>query len=140
MTVEKDEQYRSEIAIVGMACRFPGATDIEQFWRNLCGGVESLTLLSDDELLEAGVDPGILSRPDLVRRASVLDGIEMFDAAFFGYTRLEAKVMDPQHRLFLECAWEVFEQAGYDPERYPDPVGVFTGAKTNTYLFSLVAT
>jgi acyl transferase domain-containing protein/acyl carrier protein len=133
----KRELTGSEIAIVGMACRFPGATEIETFWRNLVGGVESLTLLTDDELAQAGVPPELIASSGYVRRASVIDGIEMFDPAFFGYTPLEAKVMDPQHRLFLECAWEVFEQAGYDPEKYPSPVGVFTGAKTNTYLFSL---
>ena len=133
----KRELTGSEIAIVGMACRFPGAADVEQFWRNLTGGVESLSVLSDEELLEAGVPPELIARPDYVRRAPVVDGIELFDPAFFGYTPLEAKIMDPQHRLFLECAWEVFEQAGYDPETYPAPVGVFTGSKTNTYLFSL---
>ncbi|HEX5757744.1 MAG TPA: SDR family oxidoreductase [Thermoanaerobaculia bacterium] len=127
----------SEIAIVGMSCRFPGADDVNQFWRNLCGGVESLTLLSDEDLERSGVDPSLYRHPNYVRRVSVLDGVELFDPAFFGYTPLEAKVMDPQQRLFLECAWEVFEQGGYDPETYPAPVGVFTGAKTNTYLFSL---
>jgi acyl transferase domain-containing protein/acyl carrier protein len=127
----------SEIAIVGMACRFPGASDLEQFWRNLVGGVESLSLLTDDDLARAGVPPELIASAGYVRRAPVVEGIEMFDAAFFGYTPLEARIMDPQQRLFLECAWEVFEQAGYDPETYPAPVGVFTGAKTNTYLFSL---
>src|SRR3954462_4224510 len=127
----------SEIAIIGMSCRFPGAADIGQFWRNLAGGVESLTVLSDDDLARAGIDPQLYSHPNYVRRASVLDGVELFDPAFFGYTPLEAKLMDPQHRLFLECAWEVFEQAGYDPEAYPSPGGGFTGAKTNTHLFSL---
>jgi acyl transferase domain-containing protein/acyl carrier protein len=137
MADERHDPSGSEIAIIGMACRFPGASDVEQFWRNLCGSIESLTLLSDDELVRAGVDPALAARQDYVRRASVLDGIEMFDPAFFGYTPLEAKLMDPQHRLFLECAWEVFERAGYNPEQEPDPIGVFTGAKTNTYLFSL---
>jgi acyl transferase domain-containing protein/acyl carrier protein len=133
----EDPLTGAEIAVIGMACRFPGADDIEQFWRNLCGGVESLTLLSDEDLARAGVDPSLAQHPNYVRRAAVLAGVELFDPAFFGYTPLEAKVMDPQHRLFLECAWEVFEQAGYDPETYPAPVGVFTGAKTNTYLLSL---
>jgi acyl transferase domain-containing protein/acyl carrier protein len=134
-----DRLSGSEIAIVGMSCRFPGASDIEQFWRNLCGGVESLTDLSDEDLRRAAVDPGLAGHPGYVRRAAVLDGIELFDPAFFGYTPLEAKLMDPQHRLFLECAWEVFEQAGYDPETYPAPIGVFTGAKTDTYLLNLVS-
>lgn len=133
----KRELTGMEIAIVGMSCRLPGAADIEEFWTNLTGGVESLTTLTDEELAEAGVPTEERARPDFVRRASVLDGIELFDPAFFGYTPLEARIMDPQHRLFLECAWEVFEHAGYDPESYPSPIGVFTGSKTNTYLFQL---
>src|SRR5436309_3511870 len=127
----------SEIASGWLSCRFPGAADVEQFWRNLCGGVESLTLLADEDLARAGIDPSLYGHPNYVRRVPVLDGVELFDPAFFGYTPLEARIMDPQHRLFLECAWETFEQAGYEPETYPAPVGVFTGAKTNTYLFSL---
>ncbi|HSL84763.1 MAG TPA: type I polyketide synthase, partial [Thermoanaerobaculia bacterium] len=128
----------SEIAIVGMACRVPGASDVETFWDNLCAGVESLTELSDGDLRRAGVEPEVLGDPAYVRRVPVLPGIELFDAGFFGYAPLEARLMDPQHRLFLECAWEAFEQAGYVPSEIPDPVGVFTGAKTPTYLFNLV--
>src|SRR5438270_8383708 len=114
----------SEIAIIGMACRLPGADDVEQFWRNLCEGVESLSCLTDEELAAAGVAPELARSPSFVRRAPVLDGIEMFDAGFFGYTPLEAKLIDPQQRLFLECAWEAFERAGYDPRRAGAPVGV----------------
>jgi phthiocerol/phenolphthiocerol synthesis type-I polyketide synthase E len=127
----------AEIAIIGMACRFPGASTIEQFWRNLRDGVESLTRLSDEDLALAGVDPGLAAQPSYVRAVPILADIESFDAAFFGYTPPEGRVMDPQHRLFLECSWEVFERAGYDPESYPAPIGVFTGAKTNTYLLNL---
>ncbi|HVR98967.1 MAG TPA: type I polyketide synthase, partial [Thermoanaerobaculia bacterium] len=138
MAESPDTRYDgSEIAIIGMACRFPGASTIEELWRNLVGGVESLTVLTDEELIAAGVDPKLIHDPRYVRRASLVDNVEWFDPAFFGYTPLEAKLMDPQHRLFLECAWEVFEQAGYDPEAYGGRVGVFTGAKTNTYLLSL---
>jgi len=129
----------SEIAIIGMACRFPGASTIDAFWRNLRNGVESLVELTDEELRAAGVPPEHIADPSYVRRASVIEGIEDFDARFFGYTPQEATIMDPQQRLFLECAWEVCEHAGYDPSRYPKPVGVFTGSKTNTYLFNVVA-
>jgi acyl transferase domain-containing protein/acyl carrier protein len=127
----------AEIAIIGMACRFPGASTIEQFWRNLRDGIESLTRLSDDDLALAGIDPGLAGQPSYVRSMPILADIEHFDAAFFGYTAPEARIMDPQHRLFLECAWEAFERAGYDPESYSAPIGVFTGAKTNTYLLNL---
>ena len=114
----------SEIAIVGMTCRFPGADTVERYWQNLRQGLETLKELSDEELLAAGVPREVLGNRRLVRRASVVEGIEELDADFFGYTPLEAKLMDPQHRLFLECAWEVFEQAGYDPERLDQRVGL----------------
>src|SRR5687768_6759730 len=115
----------SEIAIIGMSCRVPGAADIAAFWRNLCAGVESLVELSNEELLAAGVPAEVRSHPSYVRRVPAIAGIEDFDARFFGYTPLEATIMDPQQRLFLECAWEALEQAGYDSLRYPRPIGVF---------------
>ena len=138
-TTSTPEPTGSEIAIIGMACRFPGASTIDAFWRNLRDGVESLSELTDEELLAAGVPPELLKDPSYVRRASVIENIEDFDARFFGYAPQEATIMDPQHRLFLECAWEVLEQGGYDPGRIEAPIGVFTGAKTNTYLFNVVA-
>jgi acyl transferase domain-containing protein/acyl carrier protein len=137
MDAERHPLNGSEVAIVGMSCRFPGASTLEQFWRNLVNGAESLSLLDDDELLRAGVDPATLSSPNYVRRVPVLEGIELFDAGFFGYTAREAELMDPQQRLFLECAWEALEHAGYDPLAYERSIGVFTGGKTNTYLFNI---
>ncbi|HEX6862542.1 MAG TPA: type I polyketide synthase, partial [Thermoanaerobaculia bacterium] len=92
-----------------------------------------------DDLARAGIDPALRAHPGYVRAVPAIDGVEMFDAGFFGYTRLEAEVMDPQQRLFLEAAWQAFEDAGWDPQGYPWPIGVFTGAKTNTYLLNLVA-
>ncbi len=129
----------SEVAIVGLACRLPGATTVADFWRNLCDGVESLVHVSAEDLRLGGLDPAQLDDPAYVPRVPALDGIEDFDAAFFDYTALEARLMDPQQRLFLECSWEAFEHAGYDPARVSGPVGVFTGSKTNTYLFQLVS-
>ena len=116
------------IAIVGIACRFPGAGDPTAFWRNLRDGVESITFFADEELLAAGVDPALLAQPNYVKAAPVLKDIDKFDASFFGYSPREAAVTDPQHRLFLEVAWEAFEAAGYHPETYPGVVGVFAGA------------
>ena len=127
----------SEIAIIGMSCRFPGARNAREFWKNLCEGVESLTHLTAEDLRRGGLDPQVLEDPRYVPYAPTVDDIEFFDAGFFGYTPLEAKLMDPQHRLFLECAWEAFEQAGHVPESYRGKIGVFTGAKTNTYLINL---
>ncbi|MEM8531242.1 MAG: SDR family oxidoreductase [Chloroflexota bacterium] len=130
----------SEIAIVGMACRFPGASDIQSFWHNLCQGVDSLTDFTEEELIAAGVDPKLLQLPNYVKTASILGGDEeLFDAAFFGYTPREAEFIDPQQRLFMECTWQALEDAGYDPARFPGTIGVFGGAKTNTYVLNIIA-
>ncbi|MGH9764407.1 MAG: beta-ketoacyl synthase N-terminal-like domain-containing protein, partial [Blastocatellia bacterium] len=104
-----------EVAIVGMACRFPGARNIEEYWANLCDGVESISFLSLEESLSDGADPALLRAADYVGAAGVLDDIEMFDAEFFGVNPREARILDPQHRLFLECAWAALENAGYPP-------------------------
>lgn len=115
------------IAIVGMACRLPGADSPAEFWDNLCRGVESITFFSDQVLLRAGGDPALLRDPRYVKAAPILRDVAGFDAAFFGYSPREAAIMDPQQRLFLEVAWEAFEDAGYDPQRYPGTAGVFAG-------------
>ena len=99
-----------EIAIIGMSCRFPGARNPQEFWKNLCAGIESLTCVTAEDLQRGGLDPQMLDDPTYVPYVPTVDNIEFFDAGFFGYTPLEAKLMDPQHRLFLECAWEAFEQ------------------------------
>ena len=112
------------IAIIGMSCRFPGAPGLDAFWQNLIGGVESITRLSEEALLAAGVAPQALRDPDYVKAASILDRIETFDAPFFEYSAQEARIMDPQQRLLLEAAWEAFEDAGYVPG---GDTGVFVG-------------
>ncbi len=122
------------IAIIGMLGRFPGANSVDEFWQNLCSGVESISFFSDEELKESGVDPAVLSDPNYVKASPLLDGPELFDASFFRYSPKEARFMDPQHRLFLECAWEALEHAGYDADRYEGPIGVYAGASMNTYL------
>ncbi|MDQ7957760.1 MAG: SDR family NAD(P)-dependent oxidoreductase [Pseudomonadota bacterium] len=123
-----------EVAIVGMAGRFPGAPDVETLWRNLCAGVESVTSFTEDQLRARGVPPELLADPDYVRAGVVLDGIDQFDAAFFGYAPREAERLDPQQRLFLECAWEALEDAGYDAQRWPGSIAVYGGAGANVYL------
>jgi acyl transferase domain-containing protein/acyl carrier protein len=133
-----DDQYNgSEIAIVGVSCRFPGAKNPEGFWKNLRDGVESITFLNDEELEPSNLDPADFNDPNYVKAASVLDDVESFDATFFGLSPREAEVMDPQHRLFMECAWEALEDAGYDSKSYEGLIGVYAGARTNTYLFNL---
>jgi acyl transferase domain-containing protein/acyl carrier protein len=130
---------QQEIAIIGMAGRFPGAANVEQFWHNLRNGVESIRFFSDEELLAAGVDPALLRDPNYVKARPILDDVEQFDAAFFGYSPREAELMDPQHRLFLESCWQALEDAAYDPQSYEGLIGVFGGANISTYLLGLSA-
>ena len=124
----------SSIAIVGMAGRFPGAPNIEAFWRNLRDGVESIRTLSDAELRAAGVSQEELDNPEYVRSAAILDGLDLFDASFFGFSPRDASIMDPQHRHFLECAWEAVENAGYTADGFPGSIGVFAGSGMSSYL------
>src|SRR5579885_2469998 len=130
---------QQDIAIIGMSGRFPGAANLEQFWYNLRDGIESIRFFSDEELLAAGVDPELLRDPNYVKARPVLDDIEHFDAAFFGYSPREAALTDPQHRLFLECCWQALEQAAYDPYTYDGLIGVFGGTNISTYLLSLAS-
>jgi acyl transferase domain-containing protein/thioesterase domain-containing protein/acyl carrier protein len=124
----------SAIAIVGMAGRFPGARNVSEFWRNLRDGVESIRPLSDTQLLAAGVSAETLAQPEYVKAAAVLDGVDLFDASFFGLSARDAAIMDPQHRHFLESAWEALEDAGHPPERFDGAIGVFAGSGMNAYL------
>ena len=115
------------VAIVGMACRFPGARDHRAFWHNLCQGVESISSLSDEDLLSAGVPSELLRNPSYVKAAALLPEIDRFDAGFFEYSPEEARLMDPQQRLLLEVAWEACEDAGEAVGSTARPIGVFTG-------------
>lgn len=128
-----DDNY--DIAIIGMAGRFPKAMDTEAFWRNLKAGVECVSFF-DDEELEVSLPPEVLGDPAYVKAGGVIEEIEMFDADFFRISAHEAEWMDPQQRLFLECAWEAIEDAGYDLETYRNPVAVYAGANTNFYLLA----
>ncbi|HEY6348108.1 MAG TPA: beta-ketoacyl synthase N-terminal-like domain-containing protein [Candidatus Angelobacter sp.] len=127
-----------KIAVVGMACRYAEAWNIEQFWQNLKEGRECVRFLTDHELLEAGVSSEVFSRPDYVKAAAVCPGTFLFDASFFGYTPREAELLDPQHRVLLECAWEALEHAGYDAVAYPGRIGLFAGSGSTQYLFELL--
>ncbi|MGB3789815.1 MAG: beta-ketoacyl synthase N-terminal-like domain-containing protein, partial [Phormidesmis sp.] len=128
----------SDIAVIGMAGRFPGAPNLEIFWQNLKDGVESITFFTDEEMLAAGVDPTLIQHPNYVNASPTLEDIDCFDADFFGYSPKEAALMDPQQRLLLECAWESLEIAGYDPLTYEGDIGLFAGATMNTYLLNHV--
>ena len=131
---ELPERAEIDIAIIGMAGRFPGADDVEAFWRNLRDGVESITFFTDQELLARGVSPKTLDDPLYIKAGADLQGVDLFDASFFGFTPREAAETDPQHRLFLEVAWQALENAGYDASTCTDPIGVYAGCGVNTYL------
>ncbi|HEY2292039.1 MAG TPA: amino acid adenylation domain-containing protein, partial [Thermoanaerobaculia bacterium] len=123
-----------DVAIVGMAGRFPGAKSIDELWRNLAGGREGITFFTAEELLAAGVDPATVENPNYVRAKGILGDVDLFDAAFFGLNPREVELMDPQHRLFLECSWQALEHAGWDSDRFPGLVGVYAGLSMNTYM------
>ncbi|MGB9178609.1 MAG: amino acid adenylation domain-containing protein [Pyrinomonadaceae bacterium] len=136
---DQARQAGEEIAIIGMAGRFPRASSMEQFWQNLADGVEAVSFFSDEELMAAGVDAALLNHPNYVKAGVLLDDIDLFDASFFGYSPREAEVMDPQHRIFLECAWEALERAGHDAEKFKGAIGVFAGAATGSYFYNLLS-
>jgi 3-oxoacyl-(acyl-carrier-protein) synthase len=123
------------VAIIGMAGRFPGAEDIESFWRNLRAGVESIRFFSEQELRAAGISASRFRDPSYLPASGYLPGIEQFDAGFFGFTPREAQITDPQHRLFLESCWTALESAGYDPKRFPGLIGVYAGCGSSEYLW-----
>ncbi|HYN21944.1 MAG TPA: amino acid adenylation domain-containing protein [Thermoanaerobaculia bacterium] len=121
------------IAIIGMSAHVSGARNVEQLWQNLVNKVESIRHFTDEELLAAGNDPELIANPNYVKAQGIVGDVELFDAGFFGYNPRSAELTDPQHRVFLECAWEAMEIAGYDTDRYPGRVGVFAGQSMNTY-------
>lgn len=131
---ESDVDELGDIAIIGMACRFPGAPTVEIFWNNLRNGVESIKFFSDEEVIAAGVTSERLRDPGYVKAGGVIDDIDKFDAAFFGISPKEAKYIDPQHRLFLECTWTAMEAAGYGPGSHPSATGVYAAANLSNYL------
>jgi phthiocerol/phenolphthiocerol synthesis type-I polyketide synthase E len=134
---DKTEYSGLEVAVIGMAGRFPGARDLDQFWHNLRAGVESVRFFSSEEIQAAGVDARIASLPNYVRAGALIDDADRFDAEFFGFSPREAEIMDPQHRVFLECAWEAMEDAGYDTQRCDGLIGVYAGSGISSYLLSI---
>ena len=127
------------VAIVGMAGRWPGADSVAEFWRNLVAGVESVTRFTDAEL-EDSFDQDTRNAANFVKARPILKDVDLFDAEFFGMYAKEAELTDPQQRLFLECAWQALEDAGYDPATYAGSIGVFGGNSINTYFLNNVLT
>ncbi|UCH93464.1 MAG: amino acid adenylation domain-containing protein [Candidatus Aminicenantes bacterium] len=120
-----------EIAVIGMAGKFPGARHIEEFWENLKNGVESITFFTDDELKSEGVDDQLLENSNYIKARGIIEGVEYFDSSFFGFASVEAQIMDPQMRIFLQCVWHALEDAGYEPFCYDRRIGLYAGASPN---------
>ncbi|QLE54755.1 type I polyketide synthase [Nostoc sp. TCL26-01] len=138
-TNQSSDNFRdTDIAVIGMSCRFPGAKNVEEFWDNLVNGVESISQFSEENLAAFGVPKSIFNQQNYVKAKPILEDIEFFDAGFFGYNPAEAELTDPQQRIFLETAWEALEVAGYVAESYPGLIGVYAGGIFNNYsLFSI---
>jgi acyl transferase domain-containing protein/thioesterase domain-containing protein/acyl carrier protein len=135
MTQGPDDTGAGDIAIVGMAVHLPGAASVADYWRNLRDGIESIRRLSEAELLAAGESPARMRHPRFVPAAAPLDRFEHFDADFFGFSPKEAAILDPQHRQFLEVAWEALEDAGHPPEAFPGAIGVYAGCGMGSYFY-----
>lgn len=133
---ERGEDYNGSIAIIGMTGRFPRARNLSEFWGNLQHAVDCITNISDEELLASGIDAHLINTPEYVKRKGIVEDADLFDAYFFGINPGEAEIIDPQQRLFLECAYEVFEKAGYVPKDATGLVGVYAGCSLNSYLFN----
>ncbi len=132
MSVEISE---TDIAIVGMAAHLPGAANVAEYWQNLRGGLRAIRRLGEDALLAAGEDPAVMRQPNYVPFAAPLDGFAEFDADFFGFSPKEAAILDPQHRQFLEVAWEALENAGHTPEGFDGSIGVYAGSGMGSYYY-----
>lgn len=130
----EDTNIDNHIAIIGMACRLPGANTIDEYWNNLSNGIESLSEFTDEELLAAGIPAEKIRLANYVKKRGIVRGSDKFDAAFFGFTPRDAELIDPQHRIFLECAWHAMEDAGIVPELTEERVAVFGGVGTNWHL------
>ena len=129
-------EYAASIAVIGKSGRFPKSGNLTQFWENLRDGKECISFFTEEELLSAGVDPEMLRRPNYVKALGALEDSDRFDARFFGYTPREAQMIDPQQRVFLECAWEALEDAGYAVEDL-GMAGVYASATLSTYMWNL---
>jgi amino acid adenylation domain-containing protein len=135
----RPRDHRGGAAVIGMAGKFPGAGNLDEFWENLKDGKESITFFTKETMRKSGVEENLLRKPNYVNAQGVLPDLEYFDAGFFGYTPREAEIMDPQLRIFHECAWEVLEDAGYPPGAYNGIIGLYAGASPNLYWEALAA-
>ncbi|MCU0904549.1 MAG: polyketide synthase, partial [Tabrizicola sp.] len=131
----QDLPAETDIAIVGMAAHLPGAADIAAYWENLREGRSAVRRLTEEEILASGENTALLRNPNYVPAAALLEGFDRFDAEFFGFSPKEAAILDPQHRQFLEVAWEALENAGHTPEGFKGRIGVFAGCGMGSYFY-----
>lgn len=130
----KEYEECADIAIIGMTGRFPGARDLEEFWENLRSGRNCISYFSRDDASQSRVPKAMREHRDFIAAKGVLSDIALFDANFFGFSHSEATILNPQARIFLECAWEALENASCNPDTYSGAIGIFAGASLNTYL------
>jgi amino acid adenylation domain-containing protein len=136
--LQGDDQDKA-VAIIGWAGRFPGAETVDEFWENLCAGLDSVTHFRDEEL-HPSVDEALRSHPDYVKANGVVKDADLFDAAFFGLSKMEAEVTDPQQRVLLEIAWHALEHAGYAASKWDGLIGVYAGVGNSSYYHDHVLT
>lgn len=129
-----EEASLSDIAIIGMSCRFPGAKNIDEFWQNLVSGKETIQRFTQEELLKSGESEDTINNDQYVNARGIVSDPELFDASFFGFSATDARLLDPQHRFFLECGWEALESAGYASDKCKDLIGVYASMAESTYL------
>ena len=134
MSANGTQTLQDAVAIVGLSGRFPRSESVVRFWDNLCEGGECISVFTPEELEEEGISAREYGRKEYVPARGILGDISSFDAGLFGYTPREAQLIDPQQRLFLECAWEAMEKAGYCSARFQGAIGCFGGVGLNTYL------
>lgn len=135
----EQDRHGEGIAVIGMSSRLPGSSNPFDFWSNLVNGTESISFFTEEELIAAGADPNVIKLPNYVGAQGVMQDIEYFDADFFGYSPREAEIMDPQVRVFHEVVWQALEDGGYNPHKYPRPIGLFGCASPNLFWEALVA-
>lgn len=138
VTLADQTEHSTPIAIIGMACRFPGAPDVDAFWELLHNGHNGIKYFTPEELEAAGIAAEDYNAPSYVPAHGAIQDIECFDASFFGYRPAQAALIDPQHRLFLETAWHTLEHAGYAHTQRNPNIGVFAGCGQNDYLIDHV--
>jgi len=130
----ENESGPTGIAIIGMSGRFPMARNVDEFWHNLAEGIDAIRPPKDEDRAATRLGPDVLNHPDYVGFGYYLDDVKLFDAEFFGFTAAEARITDPQHRIFMECVWEALESAGYISKTPEVRVGLYAGASVSLYM------